>query len=62
MKIPERPVDEEIRLNTLHSLNILDTLPEERFDRITRITKRVFQVPSARLASLIKTDNGLNPL
>lgn len=52
MKIPEIPQDEEARLNSLQSLNILDTSSEERFDRLTRIAKRMFDVPIA-LVSLV---------
>lgn len=44
---PEFPPDEQTRLNTLHSLNILDTLPEERFDRLTRMAQRMFGVSMA---------------
>ncbi|MEX0615731.1 MAG: EAL domain-containing protein, partial [Methylophaga sp.] len=33
------------RLQKLHSLNILDTPPEQRYDRITRLAKRLFKVP-----------------
>ncbi len=47
MKPPDIPQDEESRLETLRSLNILDTPPEERFDRLTRIAKRMFGVPIA---------------
>ncbi len=39
------PPDEEQRLATLHGLNILDTKPEERFDRITRLAAAIFEVP-----------------
>lgn len=49
---PPIPFDETCRLKTLHSLRILDTEPEERFDRITRLAKRVFGVPIA-LVSLV---------
>ncbi|RME33558.1 MAG: sensor domain-containing diguanylate cyclase [Gammaproteobacteria bacterium] len=52
MKPPEFPRDETERLRALHSLNILDTPPEERFDRLTRIARRLFDVPIA-LVSLI---------
>jgi len=52
MKIPDTPKDEVARLNTLRSLNILDTSAEERFDRLTRIAKRMFDVPIA-LVSLV---------
>lgn len=52
MKTPEIPPDEQARLNSLLSFNILDTPPEERFDRLTRIARRMFDVPIA-LVSLI---------
>jgi signal transduction histidine kinase len=39
------PVDEAARLATLHALRILDTPPEERFDRITRLAATFFDVP-----------------
>ncbi|MFT7130732.1 MAG: diguanylate cyclase (GGDEF)-like protein [Gammaproteobacteria bacterium] len=52
MKEPSIPQDEESRLKTLRSLNILDTLSEERFDRLTRMAKRLFNVPIA-LVSLV---------
>ena len=52
MKKPELPNTEEKRLETLKALNILDTLPEERFDRVTRMAKRLFNVPIA-LVSLV---------
>ena len=42
---PKTPANEELRLATLHSLNLLDTLPEERFDRITKMVKDDFDVP-----------------
>jgi diguanylate cyclase (GGDEF)-like protein len=37
-----KPPDEERRLAALHALKLLDTEPEERFDRITRLARRVF--------------------
>ena len=49
------PENEAQRLKTLHSLGLLDTAPEERFDRITRIAARIFNVPIA-LITLIDTD------
>ncbi|GAC1387958.1 MAG: sensor domain-containing diguanylate cyclase [Vulcanimicrobiaceae bacterium] len=49
---PGIPVNEPARLHSLRALNILDTLPEERFDRVTRLAKRLFGVPIA-LISLI---------
>lgn len=47
MITPLLPVDEKARLETLQLLHILDTQPEERFDRITRMAKRMFDVPIA---------------
>lgn len=52
LKQPENPENEQSRLDTLRSLNILDTAPEERFDRLTRMAKRMFGVPIA-LVSLV---------
>jgi len=66
MKPPEIPEDEASRLKALHSLNVLDTPEEERFDRLTRLAKRMFDVPIA-LVSLVdenrqwfKSCNGLS--
>jgi diguanylate cyclase (GGDEF)-like protein/PAS domain S-box-containing protein len=44
---PAIPMDEKKRLATLRGLNILDTPPEERFDRLTRLAQRIFDVPIA---------------
>ena len=52
MKKPDTPQDEERRLETLRSLHVLDTPAEERFDRLTRLAKRMFGVPIA-LVSLV---------
>ncbi len=52
MQAPAIPQNEEQRIDTLHALNILDTEPEERFDRITRLARRLFDVPIA-LVTLI---------
>lgn len=38
---------ESDRLSALHALNILDTPPEERFDRLTRLASAAFDVPIA---------------
>ncbi|MHB1514573.1 MAG: putative bifunctional diguanylate cyclase/phosphodiesterase [Acidiferrobacteraceae bacterium] len=46
---------ERERLAALRRLNVLDTAPEERFDRFTRIAKQLFDVP-ASLISLIDAD------
>ena len=52
MQKPEIPADDAARLDRLHGLDILDTLPEERFDRLTRLASRLFDVPIA-LVSLV---------
>lgn len=41
------PQDEEVRLAALRELSILDTPPEERFDRITRVAAALADVPIA---------------
>jgi diguanylate cyclase (GGDEF)-like protein len=46
---------EKRRLTALKRLGILDTAPEERFDRLTNIVRRIYQVPIA-LISLIDDD------
>lgn len=47
MKEAPLPPDESVRLSTLYALSILDTPPEARFDRITRLAMRLFDVPIA---------------
>lgn len=46
------PVNEKERIKSLHSLGILDTPPDEKFDRITRIAQIILDVPIA-LVSLV---------
>ncbi len=55
MKAPDTPADERTRLETLRSLNLLDTAPEERFDRLTRLARRMFGVPIS-LVSIVDSD------
>ena len=52
MKAPAIPEDEQARLETLRSIDVLDTSPEERFDQLTRMAKRLFGVPIA-LVSIV---------
>jgi diguanylate cyclase (GGDEF)-like protein len=66
MRKPDIPQDEKSRLETLESLNILDTFHEERFDRLTRMACKLFEVPIA-LVTLVddrrqwfKSSIGLN--
>jgi diguanylate cyclase (GGDEF)-like protein len=49
---PGIPQNEKSRLETLRSLDVLDAQAEERFDRVTRMAKRMFGVPIA-LVSLV---------
>ncbi|MEG3757728.1 sensor domain-containing diguanylate cyclase [Pseudoalteromonas carrageenovora] len=52
---PETPSNEIERLRALRALKILDTAHEERFDRVTRIAKHLFNV-SISLVTLIDED------
>ena len=47
MQAPDLPANEEDRIATLQSLNILDTPRHDRFDRYTRISTRIFDMPIA---------------
>ncbi|MBM3882929.1 MAG: PAS domain S-box protein [Verrucomicrobia bacterium] len=50
MRPPDNPPDEDERIVALRELGLLDTPPEERFDRLTRLLLRIFQVPIAYVA------------
>lgn len=52
MQAPGLPDNEIDRLATLHSLRILDTPADERFDRYARISAKIFDMPIA-LISLV---------
>ena len=52
MKLPPIPENESERLGALRALLLLDTPPEERFDRIVQFAAREFDVPIA-LISLV---------
>ena len=52
MQIPQLPPNESARIAALHALNILDTPREERFDRLTRLARRVFNVPYATISMI----------
>lgn len=44
------PLDEIARLSALHSLKLLDTPPEERFDRLSRLATQFLKLPVAYVA------------
>ncbi|MEM6822050.1 MAG: GAF domain-containing SpoIIE family protein phosphatase [Verrucomicrobiota bacterium] len=66
MIAPAIPHDEQQRLEDLKSLEILETGSEDRFDRITRLASRIFDVPIAYIAMVdtnrqwFKSEVGLN--
>src|SRR5690349_19402992 len=49
------PDDDASRLAELHALGLLDTPPEERFDRITRLLSLALKMPMAFI-SLVDSD------
>lgn len=55
MKTAPLPPNEAQRLAALHALLILDTPPEQRFDRITEFAAAEFDVPIC-LISLVDED------
>lgn len=55
MKIPAIPPDEEQRLASLNESGLLDGGSSVRLDRLTRLAKRMFDVPAA-LITLVDKD------
>lgn len=55
MRKPSLPPNESERIAALQQLRILDSPPEERFDRITRLARELFDVPIA-LVSLVDAE------
>ena len=54
-RIAPMPHDEDTRLNALRRTGIMDSAPEERFDRITRLAAALFDVPVS-MVSLVEKD------
>ena len=52
MKFPGVPENEEERLKSLYLADLLDTRDDERFERLTRLAKRIFQVPVVLISLL----------
>ena len=44
--IPAHPPDEAARLRALRDLDVLDSAPEDRFDRLTRLAQDIFDARS----------------
>lgn len=55
MQLPRLPDDEEYRITTLQECGLLDTPQEQRFDRLTLLTKQIFKTEIV-LISLIDTN------
>lgn len=55
MKFPGLPHNEEARLQSLYQSNMLDVRSDEQFQRLTRVTKKLFQAPVV-LISLLGRD------
>ncbi|MDD5200987.1 MAG: SpoIIE family protein phosphatase [Terrimicrobiaceae bacterium] len=55
MIAPALPLDEMERLESLRSLGLLDTDPEERFDAVTRLATMIFETPIAYISLVDET-------
>lgn len=55
MQSPAFPADEVERLHALYALRLLDTPPDERFERIVRLAQTIFDVPIASV-TLVDSD------
>jgi hypothetical protein len=62
MKTPALPFDEEKRLASLRESGLLDSGTNERFDRLTRLAKRLFNVPIALVTLVGKRPCILKPV
>lgn len=54
MKKPELPPDEQERQKALEDAGVVGLAKEERFDRITRITRKLFRAPISMLTVIDK--------
>src|SRR3989338_9651519 len=66
MKKAPIPKNELERIASLYAMDILDTAPEERFDRLTKTATQIFHVPISTLTLIdanrewFKSCQGLN--
>ena len=62
---PPLPVEERRRLSALHATGLLDSPPEESFDRLTRLARTMLDVPLSRVSLIderrqfVKSSSGL---
>lgn len=61
MRSSELPNSEPLRLQALRDLNILDTSAEERFDRLTRLARKVFDVEISQVSLVDEDRQWLKP-
>lgn len=54
MQVAPIPTNEDSRIKAVHLTKLLDSESEEIFDRITRVTSKLFKVPSAFIAVVDK--------
>lgn len=52
MQSPGIPDNEEQRLKSLYFTGLLDTRNDERFERLTRLARKAFEVPVALISLL----------
>ena len=57
MKIPQIPNNEQKRLKTVKSYNLLDSLPESEYDDITNLVATICDTPIALISLLDKDRN-----
>jgi len=55
MQKPALPLDEALRVENVRALCLLDTPAEERFDRVTRLARRLFDAPVAAISLIDST-------
>lgn len=66
MIVPEKPNNEWQRLRAVRKLDLLDSIPQETYDNITRVAKQICDTPIALLTILddekqwFKSKNGID--
>ena len=57
MQIPERPLNEQQRLQAVSEYNLIDTLPEEDYDSISKLVANICNVPITLITILDQDRN-----